>query len=92
MKLAGPLISFDAQIYVLHINLVEQSEHSVSSDDLTIEIVGFKCLELREAILRIIRDFSFCDKFFKLLCVSVLRCIVDVHRAFVIQVAKHIQT
>ena len=49
MVFASDLVASDSQVDILGFNLVKKGEYTVASDDLPIEIVGFKSLQLRIA-------------------------------------------
>ena len=57
MVLACNLPATDSQIDILSVNLIEKSEDTVASHDLTIEVIWLESLDLRKAIISIHLDF-----------------------------------
>ena len=74
MVLTHHFVAFDAQIDVLGLDLVEQSEYSVPTNDLAIEVVRLEGFELGKAIPLIKIDVLFLDESLEFFGLRVFGC------------------
>ena len=82
--LSGYLEASHAKVDVLGFHFVEQSENGVTAHDLPVEVVGFECLQLREAVLGAIVDLLTFDERLEFLGLCVTRRIIEFSFAFVL--------